>query len=28
LDGAVLSLNDTCNDEDLEGGEIIDVICQ
>jgi hypothetical protein len=28
LDGAVLSLNDTCHDEDLEGGEIIDIICQ
>lgn len=28
LDGAVLSLSDTCYDEDLEGGEIIDVICQ
>jgi hypothetical protein len=28
LDGSVLSLSDTCQDEDLEGGEIIDVICR
>ena len=28
LDGSVLSLSDTCINEDLEGGELIDVICE
>lgn len=28
LDGSVLSLTDTCINEDLEGGELIDVLCE